>query len=130
MNNDNQTSLEFDAEIPQKPARQRLVFGGIYINKDDTLDEIYDGMFGICFGGDSFCFLMDEMDHIENEVEIGSAHNMKIVHGYGLAFNKLKKEWYIRNSSIKHSDAYIIAKGRYNEGFEQSLRKYMKILMK
>jgi len=137
-NSKNQLSIAFDTldadlaiiEAETKANTPRLVAGGIYMYKEDTLDEIYDGMFGVCWGRDAFCFLMDGMDHIENEVEIASAHNMKLVEGYGLAYHKIKKEWYIRNSSRKHQPDYILASGKYNEGFEQSLKKYAAIFHK
>lgn len=108
----------------------KLIIGGIYMPKTDSLDKIYDGQFGLCMGSDKFCFLIDGTDHIENEVEIACAHNMKLVEGYALAINKRSKRWEIRNSGIKGQDNYVLAFGDYKDGFEKSLERFKKVFHK
>lgn len=124
-----QQTLDFIELTPQKS--QKLVVGGIYIYKDEPVNtDYYDGKFGLCMGSDAFMFLFDGIDHIENEVELACAHRMKLVNGYCLAINKKEKKWYIRNSGIKGQPGYILAEGEYLEGFEESLRPFMKVFMK
>ena len=111
----------------EKPTK--LVAGGIYISKEDDLNDIYDGMFGLCMGNNGFYFLFDGMDHIENIMEIASAHTMRIVEGYCLAINKREKMWSIKNSALPPEKRYL-ASGHYSEGFEESLKPFFKVFMK
>ena len=103
--------------------------GGIYISKEDDLNDIYDGMFGLCMGKNGFYFLFDGMDHIENIVEIASAHTMRIVLGYCLAINNREQMWSIKNSALPPDKRYL-ASGHYSEGFEESLKPFFKVFMK
>ena len=107
---------------------ERSVYGGIYKDKGISNEECIE--WGIAWGRDSVCFIYDGISHIEEIVEHGGLHNMELVEGYALGLNLIKKEWYIRNSAIKHSPDYIIGKGKYNDGFYESLAKYKKLLMK
>ena len=102
-------------------------FGGIYKDKKVPLNK---AEFMIAWGKDCVCVIYDGIDDIASEVEHGGLHNMELVEGYGLTINKEKNEWYIRNSSRKNQDDYIIAQGKYEPGFYESLKPYLAILNK
>ena len=106
---------------------EKSVFGGIYKDKGVSNEN---AEFCIAWGRDCVCAIFDGIQHIEEVVEHGGLHNMELVQGYALALNLVKKEWYIRNSGIKNKPGYIIAKGKYEDGFYESLAKFRKILMK
>lgn len=108
----------------------KLVTGGIYMDKSETLEDKYDGKFGLCMGQDKFYFIFNGIAHIEEIVEIGSAHNMKLVHGYTLSLNKHDKKWRIKNSGAKGQPDYILDEGDYLDGFEESLKPFFKVFMK
>ena len=117
--------------ISGKAKNTPLVIGGIYMYKEDKInDEYYDGKYALCMGTDRFMFLIDGMYAIDMEVELACAHRMKLAKGYCLAINKREKKWYVRNSGIKGQPGYILAEGEYLEGFEESLRPFMKVFMK
>jgi hypothetical protein len=110
----------------KKIEEERTVYGGIYKDKGVSNDK---AEFCIAWGRGFMCFIFDGISHIEEIVEHGGLHNMELVEGYALGINRIKKEWYIRNSAIKHTPEYIIQQGKYEDGFWESLDKYRKILM-
>jgi hypothetical protein len=113
----------------EQEEKLHLVCGGIYTEKNpDERDP--QAPYGICFGGNGLHFLFDGICHIEEITELACMHKMMLVQGYALAFNKREKKWYIRNSGRKHQPDYIIAQGCYDEPFEESLKKYLKIFHK
>lgn len=119
----------FEIEVNEEKKRT-TVFGGIYTElNEEERDPL--GPYAIAFGGDSFCFLFDGIDHVENIVEHGRVHIMMLVEGYGLKINKVTKEFKIVNSSIlkSHPD-YCIFKGNYAPGFEESLEPFLKLIHK
>ena len=118
----------FQANPPIEKEEPLLMIGGIYTDKrEECVDP--DAPYAISFGK-AFHFLFNGMDHINNIVEIGGAHNMKLVKGYALAVLRNKKIIQIRNSGIKHSPEYIIWQASYEEGFYESLKPYKKIFHK
>lgn len=98
------------------------LIGGIY--RDDNNDPDYDGCYALSMGRNAFYFLFDGIDDIENEVELACTHRMRLVEGYALGYNILKKEWYIRNSARKNQPDYVLQKGRFKDGFVESLAKF------
>jgi len=123
------TQLDLFEIVPQKEERTRLVFGGIYTDKDpDDVDSL--APYAICFGSNSFHFLYDGISHVDEITELCCAHKMKLVEGYALAIVKNKKIFQIRDSSRKHQPDYIIFEGSYEDGFEESLRPMLKVLHK
>jgi len=107
----------------------RLVIGGIYRDNNDSPD--YDGCYSLCMGSDTFYAIFEGITHIEEVVEIGGAHNMRLVEGYTLALiHKPTPMWQIRNSGRKCYPDYIIAKGNCKESFFESLKPLMRIFHK
>ena len=107
-----------------------MVIGGIYTDKDpDNTDP--QAPYCISFGR-AFHFIFDGINHIDEIVEIGGAHNMKIVEGYTLAMvgpeDKMKLQ--IRNSSIKGQENYILWECTAGSHFKKSMAKYLKIFHK
>lgn len=124
----NQMKL-FEVEINEEK-KITTIFGGIYTElNEEERDPL--GPYAIAFGGDSFCFLLDGIDHIENIVEHCCSHKMMLVEGYGLKINKATKEFSIVNSGIhkSHPD-HCIFKGNYAPGFEESLKPFLKLIHK
>jgi hypothetical protein len=111
--------------------KRPLLIGGIYIYKGEKDEPYYDGKYALCLGKDCFHFLFEGIDLIDQENEIACAHKMERMEGYGLAYNIIKNEWFIRNSAEKNNPDYIIASGKFNpDTFVKSLKPALKIFMK
>lgn len=107
----------------------KLIVGGIY--RDDNDEPDYDGCYALCMGSDRFYFIFEGITHIEEIVEIGCAHKMRLVPGYCLAIIKKPKPiWQIRNSSRKCYPDYIISQGNCEESFLESLIPFKKVFHK
>lgn len=124
-----QLAFNFDdpgPEIRKLPAGEdRTVIGGIYM---DNNDEEYDGKYAVSFGK-AFHFLFEGMDHIDSMVEIGGNHSMVHLPDYCLSIDKLNKQWRVKDTGYRNCK-HILAHGRYEEGFEESMKPYMKAFMK
>ena len=80
--------------------------------------------FGLIMGK-SVYFLSDGISDIKEDVEIG--YNEKnVLNGYSFGINKVKKIWRIRDTG-HNCCKEVIASGIYNEGFEESLKSFIKI---
>jgi hypothetical protein len=123
---DNETMQNISIEEPEV----KTIIGGIY--RDDNDDPDYDGCYALTMGRDAFAFLFEGINHIEEIVEIGCAHKMRLIKGYGLAYVKKDEEewWMIRDSSKKYQSDYIIAKGKCGPNFKRSLNKILKVFHK
>jgi len=80
--------------------------------------------YGVVFGNAVY-FLRDGISDIQEDVEIGFDEN-KILDGYSFGVDKKTKVWKIKDTGHKNC-RYIIARGRYKEGFEESLKPFLKI---
>jgi hypothetical protein len=76
--------------------------------------------------GNSLYFLEDGIQDIETDIEIGNIDEDKLVNGYGLRIDKRHKKWKIIDTGHKNCKD-ILAEGKYKEGFEQSLEKFLRI---
>lgn len=107
-----------------------LVIGGIYTDKDPENTDP-EAPYCISFGR-AFHYIFDGINHIDEIVEIGGAHTMKIVKGYALTLvgpeDKMKLQ--IRNSSIKGQDKYILWECNAGPYFKESIKKYLKMFHK
>jgi len=75
--------------------------------------------------GQNVYFLSDGISDIKEDVEIG--YNKKyLLDGYSFGINTKKKEWRIRDTG-HNCCKEIIASGKYKEGFEESLKPFIKI---
>jgi hypothetical protein len=80
--------------------------------------------------GRNYYFLSDGISHIQTDVEVaGSIHDDKELKGYCLHINKLKKIWQIRDTGFKNCKD-VLSEGKYEDGFEQSLKPFMKVFSK
>ena len=128
----NQLALfgEKEVKLPVEENVQ-LVIGGIYTDKDPN-DQDPLAPYAICFGGNAFRFIFDGIEHIDEIVECGCAHKMKLVEGYTLAM--LTKETHIvlqiRDSGKKGQNDYIIWEGQAPLHFRKSMDRYLKIFHK
>jgi len=80
--------------------------------------------YGIIFGNAVY-FLRDGIKDIQEEVQIRFDKN-KILDGYSFGINRKVKIWKIRDTGHKNCKQ-IITKGRYEKGFEESLKPFLKI---
>lgn len=76
--------------------------------------------------GNALYFLFDGINDIEEEVEIGNVNEGNLVDGYCLKLNKQKKKWQIVDTGHKCCKD-IITSGKYGDGFEQSMEKFIKV---
>lgn len=79
--------------------------------------------------GEKLYFLYDGISNIEEDVEIGNIDKNNLLDGYALSINKINKEWLIKDTGHKCCKD-VIAKGKYNNGFEKSLIPIFKIFNK
>lgn len=128
----NQLALfeEKEVKLPVEENVQ-LVIGGIYTDKDPN-DQDPSAPYAICFGGNAFRFIFDGITHIDEIVELGCAHKMKLVEGYALAM--LTKETHlvlqIRDSGKKGQDDYILWECQAPLFFRDSMKRYLQIFHK
>lgn len=113
--------------IRTKFKKTRRVQGGIYIPKGMSITDP-DIEFNVLLGN-GLCLLSDEMWCIDQDVEIGGLSNYKQLIGYCLSLDKLKKLWRVKDTGFKGCKD-IIASGRYEDGFEASLKPFLKIFFK
>jgi len=76
--------------------------------------------------GQSLYFLEDDIQDIETDVETGNIDEEKLVEGYALRLDKLNKKWKVIDTGYKNCKD-ILAEGKYREGFEQSIEKFINI---
>lgn len=80
--------------------------------------------FGLIMGKTVY-FLRDGISDIKEDTEIGYKEN-NVLEGYSFGINKAKKIWRIRDTG-HNCCKEVIASGNYNEGFEESLKSFIKI---
>lgn len=104
---------------------QRKVIGGIYHYPEEP-------QYYFLFMNNATYLIEGEMNSIDKDVEHGLDKNLVLLDGYALASvktnsNPLEYEWQIRNSGVKHTDKYIIARGKANSRFNASVTKFSKL---
>jgi len=112
--------------FPAEP-KERIVIGGIYIPKGCKVGDP-DVEFNISFGK-ALHLLYDGMSDIDNDVEIGGFHNYQLVDNYNMSIDKVHKKWKIKDTGFKQCKD-VIATGSYVDGFEESMRPYLRIFHK
>jgi len=101
-----------------------MVIGGIYKDKGATGDAIE---YLVHLAPNSLFCIFDGITDIQEITELGiNENNFDLVQGYALSFKKLNNTWQIRDSAKKHEPDYIIQSGRYEDGFIESLKPYLK----
>ena len=84
-----------------------------------------DGDYALRIGG-KLHFLSDGISDIKEDVEIGNIDENDLLEGYCLSIDKINKKWKIKDTGFKNCKD-IIASGKYNNGFEESLKPIFKI---
>ena len=79
--------------------------------------------------GKKLHFLSDGISDIDEDVEIGNINESNLIEGYGFSIDKIKKEWRIKDNGFKCCKDIIVT-GKYNNGFEESLKPMLKVFMK
>ena len=79
--------------------------------------------------GNSMYILDDNIADIKQDVEIEVASDWKLLDGYSLGIDKIKKIWRIRDTGHKNCKD-VIKTGNYLDGFEESLRPFLNVFGK
>jgi len=106
----------------------KKVIGGIYINKEDTIETAQE--FGVYIGNNQTTWFANDVEAYSfyDTVENGGMHNVKLVNGYsfGIHTQEEKKYWRIRDTGHKECK-HIICKGPYvGYNFEKEVKQFIK----
>jgi len=84
-----------------------------------------ENVFGLIMG-EKVYILSDGIKDIKENVKIGYK-KVDILDDYSFGINTEKKEWKIRDTGQKYFNE-VIASGKYEEGFEKSLKPFIRII--
>jgi len=102
-----------------KMRRIIMQIGGIY--------EEY-GEYSLSDGKNLF-LLFDGISHIKCDTTIAPSNPGEHLVGYCLSINRATKEWRIRDTGHKKCK-HILASGKYEDGFEESLKPILSLFNK
>ena len=122
-----QTEFDFFPESVIEAKETKRVNGGVYIAKGLSIDDP-EAEWNFLWGK-GLMLLYDGINDIFSDIEIGGLHNYQLVDGYSFGINKIEKTWHIRDTGFKGCKHYL-KKGKYINGFEESLQPIFKAIHK